>query len=102
MEFLYSDDVKLNNELALELLEVADKYSVPDLRVKCEEYLSKNLDVNNYVMVARMADLVDSVTLRKAAIEYMAKSIKQLKCRPDFDEISDDYVREIILKLTVR
>jgi len=94
--------VKLNKDLALELLEVADKYSVPDLRVKCEEYLAKNLDVTNYVMVARIADLVDSVTLRKAAIEYMAKNIKQLKPRQEFDEISDEYIRDIIIKLTVR
>ncbi len=92
----------MNKDLALELLEVSDKYSVPDLRVKCEEYLVKNMDVNNYVKIAILADLLDSVTLRKAAIEYMAKNIKQLKSRPEFGEISDDYIRDIIIKLTVK
>jgi len=102
LEFVYSDSVRLNEQMALELLKLADMYSVPDLKAKCEEFLTGILKFHNYLEIAKVAELVDSEDLKKAVVAYMAKEIKIIKARENFNEISDEYLRAIILKLTIK
>lgn len=102
LEFLYSDHVQLNDNLALELLQQADKYSVPMLKEACEKYLAENLTLDNYVMVGKTAELVDAVSLREAVVSYIGKNMKNLKQRKDFEEISDHLLRDSIVKFIVK
>ena len=102
MEFLYTDHIELNLELAKELLTQADKYSIPKLKELCEEYLSGQFKEDNYVALANLSELVESNTLREAAKSYIAKNIKKLKTRKDFEEISIDMLRDSIVKFIVK
>jgi len=102
LEYLYSDDVQLNEALALELLQQADKYSVPDLKNSCETYLTGRLSVENYVAISQMAELVEAESLRQAVIAFVAKNIKNLKLRKDFEQLSVNILRESIVKFTVK
>ena len=92
----------LNDTLALELLRQADKYSVPELAKACEKHLAENLSPENYVVVSQMAEMLDIVSLREAAENYIAKNIRQPKTRKDFEEISDSVLRESIVKFIVK
>ncbi len=102
MEFLYTDSIDLNESLALELFQQADKYSVPALKTLCEQYLSTHIFPRNYVNIASLAEVLDAGALREAAVAYIAKNIKILKNREDFGKISDDLLRDVIVKITVR
>ena len=99
---MYADHVDLNDTLALELLQQADKYSVPELAKACEKHLAENLTPENYVIVSQMAEMLDVVPLREAVVNYIAKNIRQLKARKDFEEISDSLLRECIVKFIVK
>jgi len=46
--------------------------------------------------------MLDASALREAAVIYIAKGIKILKSREDFAEISDDMLRDVIVKVTIR
>ncbi len=102
MEYLYSDDVKLNVNLASDLLTQADKFSVPELKVVCEQFLIENISADNYVLLANLSELLEANKLRDAVRDYIAKNIKTLKARKDFEEISMDMLRDVIVKVTVR
>jgi len=102
LEFLYTDNVQLSETRALELFEQADKYSVPALTKLCEEYLCACINPENYVKIAQLAELLDASTLREAAVTYISKNAKRLKERKDFANISDQMLRDVILKITVR
>ena len=102
LEYLYSDHVELDETSALELLKQADKYSIPQLTKECETYLAQNLNPENYVAVAEIAEILDVVSLREATVSYIAKNIKQLKQRKDFQHISDSVLRDSIVKFIVK
>ena len=102
LEFLYSDHVKLDEALALELLTQADKYSVPELKKICETYLSRHISPGNYMKIANLSELVEADSLKESVVKYIAKNIKRLKKRQDFNEISDHVMREVIIKLTTK
>jgi len=102
LEFLYSDHIDLDENLALDLIQQADKYSVPDLKKLCEQCLSVCLSSENYVKIAQLAELLDANSLREAAVSYIAKNVKELKERSDFSGISDHMLKDVIIKITVR
>ncbi len=102
MEFLYSEDTRLNDKMAIELLQQADKYSIPDLKKICESYLMENLKPENYVWVGQMAELLDIGSLREAVVGYIAKNIKTLRQEKEFEEISDGLLRDSIVKFIVK
>lgn len=102
LEFLYSDHIKLDPRLAEELLTQADKYSVPALKELCEEYLSRQLKPENYVKLANLSELVGANQLRKATKNYIAKNIKKLKQRKDFDQISREMLRDAIVQVIIK
>jgi len=101
LKFLYSDHIDLDENLALELIHLADKYSVPDLKKLCEQCLSICLDIENYVKIAQLAELLDTTSLREATVAFIAKNVKKLKERSDFDGISDNLLRDVIIKIAV-
>jgi len=88
--------------MAIELLQQADKYSIPDLKKICESYLMENLKPENYVWVGQMAELLDIGSLREAVVGYIAKNIKTLRQEKEFEEISDGLLRDSIVKFIVK
>jgi len=102
MEFIYTDSIELNESLALDLFPLADKYFISALKTLCEQYLSAHLSPENYVAVANLAETLEVKSLRESAIAYIVKNVKVLKNRKDFEGISDDLLRDVIVKVTAR
>jgi len=102
LEYLYSDDIELDVNMAQGLLTQADKYSVSELKGLCEQFLIGNISAGNYVHLANLSELLEANKLRDAVRDYIAKNIKVLKIRKDFEEISMDMLRDVVIKVTVR
>jgi len=102
LEFLYSDHIELDSILAEELLTQADKYSVPALKELCEEFLSHQLTPENYAKLANLSELVGADLLREAVKNYIAKNIRKLKQRNDFEQISTEMLRDVIVKVILK
>ena len=99
---MYSDDIDLDVNKAQDLLTQADKYSVPELKGLCEQFLIGKISADNYVVLANLSELLEANKLRDAVRDYIAKNIKVLKARKDFEEISKDMLRDVVIKVTVR
>ncbi len=98
--FLYTSQVELNESLALELLQQADKYSVLSLKNLCEKYLKTRIRFDNYVAIVNLADLLDIDSLREIAMKFMMKNLRVIKERPDFAQVSSGILSDIINKIT--
>lgn len=99
IEFIYCDEVKLSEELALDLLSLSDKYSLYDLKHICEEVLAKNLSLENFVSRAKVSELFEASFLRQAIVEYGIKYMKDLQERKDLHDLPTEFFIEIIMKL---
>lgn len=68
LKYLYTDEIEDIEETVDDLLVLADKYYVNDLKVKCEEYISDHLDENNSVDYLIKAYQYNCEHLKKTAL----------------------------------
>jgi len=59
LEYLYSDHVKIDDTIALELLQQANKYfRTGKLKNECEKHLMRTIESENYVVLGKLAEAV--------------------------------------------
>jgi len=70
LEYIYCDQVSLNEHTATELLKIVDKYCVPLLKELCEETLGNCLTVDNVVDLGILADKMEAKELLKVIVKF--------------------------------
>ena len=100
IEFLYTNQIEPDADLAIELFKQADKYVVPELKKSCEQYLCNSLNPENYVNIANLAEMLEANALREATLAYIARNVKALRGRQDLAKISNDMLKDVIFKIT--
>jgi hypothetical protein len=98
LRFLYCDcctaaDLEAH---ALGLLAMADEYDVPALLSVCEAYLSIHLTEQNMVHVVEAADMHHLPTLKRTALEYVARHAEVFTRKSAyFGEGVPDFMKDI-------
>ena len=95
--------MQIDDPIALELLQKGDKYSISnELKTLCEKHLTQSIEPENYVTLGKLAESVSATSLRDAVVAFIAKNMKKIKPRKDFNEISDALLRDSIVKFIVK
>jgi len=71
LEYLYCDKVEFDEETAVELLKLADEYSVRSLKGLCEEFLVEKLSRKNLIEYANLAEQYAANELRNGVVEAL-------------------------------
>ena len=87
LEFIYNNYIHLTEPLAINLLEVADKYALIRLKDACEEFLIENLKPDNLVILGNIAEKYDALTLRNGILEFIMNNLDSLGDRDDLLEL---------------
>jgi len=87
LEFIYCNEVMLSEKLALDLLILSDKYSLPELKVDCEAFLSKQLSPENVLQVAKTAELALAAELEKNVADYVIQNLDTLEESIDLQKL---------------
>ena len=69
LRFIYTDQVKVTETNAEPLLAVANQYLLPLLKSNCEEFIIKNLTIENCIEMFMLADLHNAMNLERTAAE---------------------------------
>ena len=95
--------MEIDDTIALELLKQADKYSISNkLKATCEKHLVKSIEPENYAALGKLAESVGATSLRDAVVVFIARNMKKIKQRKDFNEISDSLLRDSIVNFIVK
>ncbi|KAI1308961.1 Speckle-type POZ protein B [Halotydeus destructor] len=70
-DFLRYDRVSCIDDHAQDLYVLADKYQVPLLKSTCEEYISKNITMENSARVLAMVQSIPSILITRALFDYL-------------------------------
>jgi speckle-type POZ protein len=70
LRFIYTDQVEKLDELAVELMAVADRYMLELLKSKCEAHLAGKITVENCVDLLMLADLHSAVGLKTFVLDF--------------------------------
>lgn len=95
LKFFYTSKIDNIKELGTEMLILADKYQVKDLKEKCENYLSQTLNKNNAVHCLMMADKYNCQKLKKNALLVVKFLLRDCA---NFDDLinTPDLMKEIL------
>eukprot|EP00118_Oscarella_pearsei_P022530 m.261352 g.261352 ORF g.261352 m.261352 type:complete len:503 (+) comp40445_c0_seq17:1-1509(+) len=87
------------HSIMMDVLLLADKYLVADLREICMRQLVKQLSLTTVVEFLLLSEKHDFKVLMDASLTFAAENIKQLRHQDSFDSLSKDIVSKVVLSL---
>ncbi|KAG8437013.1 hypothetical protein GDO86_007917 [Hymenochirus boettgeri] len=89
IEYLYTDNVSLNNIIALEVLTSAVEYGLHDLRKRCVEFTSQTLTVEIACEALQAAVTYGQTDLKQTCMAFIETFAKEIIKTQSFRELSD-------------
>ncbi len=77
----------LNEDLAINLLEFAERYLIDELKMSCENYLASILTVNNCLKIFETAGFYEATSLKKRVLQFLASHLKEITESKDFENL---------------
>lgn len=77
LEFLYTDRItveKLDQKKIFDLILLADKLDLPELKIMCEDFLSSQLSNENVINLLQKATTVNANNLRDKCMKFIIQS----------------------------
>jgi len=71
LEFIYTDNIEINEDIVLDLYTAADKYHLPRLKYLCEIFMQKNIRLENVCVILKAADMFHARFLRNECIKWI-------------------------------
>jgi leucine-zipper-like transcriptional regulator 1 len=87
LEYLYTDEVHIPFDAAMELFEAADLYMIPRLKTMCERRMLHSISVDNAASIFHAADMHSASTLRIKALKYMLSHFEEVSKTQSFEEM---------------
>lgn len=88
IRFMYTDGVDRMDDVAHDLLQLADYYDIPDLVTKCAEFLIHNLNAHNVIKVIDYANRAGLHELEAAAVRTFIHHMDQEGWKAQFASLS--------------
>ena len=100
LRFIYSDpNLTVDENMSLELLGLSDKYLLPTLKIQCEKVLNKLLSFENFVRIAKAAEMVESHLIKEAIFQFAKQNVNTLKEKGDLYSLSQTILIELFANL---
>ena len=87
MEYLYTDDVEIHFENAMELFQAADQFGIERLKCLCETEMLCSITYENAASVLHAADTYSAVHLREKAFSFVLENFDKVSKTEAFEEM---------------
>lgn len=101
LEYLYSDDIDVSVDCAMELFVVADRYGVERLKRICERRMLQSLCIENAASVLHASDLHNASVLRDHCMSFMLNNFDAVTKTAAFEEMGRTNV-DLVFELLKR
>jgi hypothetical protein len=98
LEYLYTDDVLIPLEMAMELFVAADLFAIPRLQSMCERRLLESMTVENAASIFHTADVHSAVSLRAKALGYVLSHFEAVSKTDAFEDMARSNV-ELVFEI---
>ncbi|KAK7285352.1 hypothetical protein RJT34_20121 [Clitoria ternatea] len=82
MRFIYTGNVDVNKDIALDLFRAADQYLLDGLQRICEYVISQDISMENVLLMYEMSEAFNGTSLKHACILFMLEHFDKLKAKP--------------------
>jgi hypothetical protein len=101
LKYMYTGNLQLSVETAVQLLEASNFYKVEGLKDNCEYVLHLNVDVESVCTLLEIADKFDARKLKTVCLEFIVEHYEKVMNTLSFKEMERELVVSI-LKETCR
>ncbi len=98
LEYLYTDNVVIPLESAMELFVAADCFDIPRLQAMCEQRLLASMTVENAASIFHAADVHSAVSLREKSLGYLLSNFEAVSKTNAFEDMARSNV-ELVFEI---
>lgn len=95
IEYLYSDELDIPSEFAVDLFIVADRYRLERLQRMCECVILNSLSTDNVCHILETADALNALQLRGIAFRWIIHHFGDVLKSPGFIDLDKSLQREV-------
>jgi len=96
LQYIYCNEIELDEQLALDLIPVVDEYLMQGLKGLCEKYLCKQLRKDNVVDMLIVADRHEIEELKKACFRFILKNLGNIDENEEMMKLSKTLFIELL------
>lgn len=101
VRFLYTAEAYLDEDMACDLLVLAEKYQVEHLKTYCEKYLMSKLNWENSLSYYAFSQRHGANALLDAALSLIIENMHKLSKREEYKELIEKDV-QVMVKICMR
>jgi hypothetical protein len=98
LEYLYTDQLRIPFESAMELFEAADLFCIPRLKTMCEKRMLQSINVENAAAIFHAADMHSALALRQKTKKYILSHFEAVSKTLCFEEMGRSNI-ELVFEL---
>eukprot|EP01039_Chlorochromonas_danica_P005894 gene5894-6490_t len=87
MEYLYTDEVNITMETAMELFQVADRFGIDRLKTLCEQEMLRAIDIESAAHILYTADEHHAENLRERCMNFILLHFDEVSRTTAFEEM---------------
>eukprot|EP01111_Echinosteliopsis_oligospora_P018272 TRINITY_DN8270_c0_g1_i1.p1 TRINITY_DN8270_c0_g1~~TRINITY_DN8270_c0_g1_i1.p1 ORF type:complete len:460 (+),score=97.23 TRINITY_DN8270_c0_g1_i1:147-1526(+) len=95
IQYLYTDQVNITEANVWDLLVASDKYQIKRLQAMCEDFMMKNIDLDNVCNLFELADKVHATQLKTFCMNWIVSNWSEVFKRGDDMQLPFELQREI-------
>ncbi len=95
LNFIYCEEIEVNNEICEDLYKLAHEYSTDELKSDCERFLIKEIKTENVIKHIQFAEKYDAQLLRKACLIFVVQNIDNVFRTQNFRDLETETLLEI-------
>ena len=96
MQYLYSDAVTTNPDVAIELYTAADMYNLERLKRSCEIMVQKQIDTESASRLLQIADAIHAIPIRNVILTFIVRNFDDVSKTKAFGKLSRELIIEIL------
>lgn len=91
LQFIYTERVNIESDMAYELLIAAHRYQLQDLKLNCQEVLSENLNIGNVAHIHVLAEDNDAKWLKEKTMNFIIANAREVIDTQGYKTLTETY-----------
>eukprot|EP00397_Hematodinium_sp_SG-2012_P039098 GEMP01042634.1.p1 GENE.GEMP01042634.1~~GEMP01042634.1.p1 ORF type:complete len:502 (+),score=78.77 GEMP01042634.1:151-1656(+) len=101
LEYLYTDDIEINLDMAMDLFVAADQFGVERLKKLCEKKILVSINIENASTILQAANLHHATGLRQSCLDFILRNFDVVSKTSAFEEMGRSNV-ELVFEILKR
>jgi len=101
LEYLYTDEVDISLEFAMELFVAADQFGVERLKRLCEQTILSSINIDSAALILQAANMHVAHGLRQTCLDFILRNFDAVSKTPAFEEMGRSNV-ELVFEVLRR